>query len=278
MKSSVCKPLVLLVHLSLCAFLMSCGAGPYIPSAQISATSVAGTQNPLVAAYTMTTILQCAGQVRVEFGPDTSYGRTTAWYPVSGTVQTTTVLVAGMRPSTTYHMRALTQCADSTNPMASGDLTFASGPLPAIAFPTLAVARPSPSTSSPENPGIELVDIVNPGTPALFTDRDANPIWYYDVGPANFPFVFKLLPSGNILVNIAGPTDSLIREIDLSGKTIREMDTTTLGNKMQAAGFDFSPGNFHHDFLALDNGHLIVLTNFVRNYDNLPGYPGTTGV
>jgi len=45
-----------------------------------------------------------------------------------------------------------------------------------------------------ENPGIELFDAIDltisPTTDlvqATFLDRDANPIWYYDVGPGAFP-------------------------------------------------------------------------------------------
>jgi hypothetical protein len=47
---------------------------------------------------------------------------------------------------------------------------------------------------------------------------------------------------------------------------------------MQTAGYDFVPGSFHHDFLPLANGHLIVLVNFQKNFTDLPGYPGTLAV
>jgi hypothetical protein len=38
------------------------------------------------------------------------------------------------------------------------------------------------------------------------------------------------------------------------------------------------PQGYHHDLLPLANGHLIVLTNFTKNFTDLPGYPGTTAV
>ena len=67
-----------------------------------------------------------------------------------------------------------------------------------------------------------MIDITTAGTPAFFTDRDANPIWYYDVGAANFPYTFKLLPNGHIILSITtsinAPTVSLLREIDLAGE------------------------------------------------------------
>ena len=57
--------------LSISMLLTGCGAGPYsFPSGTILKSSVSGTQNPLVAAYSIQTALECAGQVAVEFGPD----------------------------------------------------------------------------------------------------------------------------------------------------------------------------------------------------------------
>ncbi len=216
----------------------------------------------------------------VEFGQDTSYGRSTSWYPASAASQTSTILVAGMKASTTYHMRAQAQalCTGGTNTFTSGDLTFTTGPLPSLPFPTLTVTRPSPSSSSPENPGIEMIDVVATGTPAFFADRNGNPIWYYDVGQSNWPYVFKMLPNGHIILMISEPTSTTIRELDLAGNTIRDMECSALGAKMQAAGFDFVPDNYTHDLAPLANGHLIVITNFSKNFTDLPGYPGTTGV
>lgn len=263
--------LCLLLALSaLCGFAIACGGGQFNDPPGIANASVAATQNPLVAQFNLTTALGCPGQVMVEFGPDTSYGRNTAWYPAPAVSQTNNILVAGMRASTTYHMRAQAQalCENTTNTYATGDLTFTTGPLPSLPFPGMTVTRPSPSVTSPENPGIELVDITTAGVPAFFTDRDANPIWYYDVGQMNFPYTFKLLPNGHMLLSITtsinAPTVSLLREIDLAGNTIRQMDINALGAKMQAAGFDFVPQSFTHDFAPLPNGHVLVLTNFSK--------------
>jgi arylsulfate sulfotransferase len=72
--------------------------------------------------------------------------------------------------------------------------------------------------------------------------------------------------------------DALLIEVDLTGNTIREMDAAALGVKMQTAGFDFIPGYFQHDFALLPNGHVILLTNFVKAFTDLLGYPGTTDV
>jgi hypothetical protein len=224
----------------------------------------------------------------MEFGPDLSYGRSTAWYPVEGGYhQGLGILVAGMKASTTYHMRPQVQCGGSTT--VGPDFTFQTGSLPSFPFPTMTVSRPNPSLSSTENPGIESVDIVSPTSnqlQAFFADRDGNGIWYYDVGPSGtYPFTMKLLPNGHVILSIGttGATTldqatSILREVDLAGTTIREMDVNALAQKIQSTGFGFVPTAYHHDILALDNGHLIVLVNVYKTFTDLPGYPGTTQV
>jgi len=273
---SVSKAVLLMAVSSACAFMIACGAGSDVPPSPI--VSVSSTQNPLVAQFSVATA--CAGRAMVEFGTDTTYGKSTAWYPVEGVFVPTSILVAGMKASTTYHMRAQSQCAGNTT--TSGDLTFKTGPLPALPFPAVSVTRPNPSLSSLENPGIEQITLTPMGGPptmlSFFTDRDANPIWYYDVGAGNFPFVYKFLPNGHLIFDISEggsvltPASSLIREIDFAGNTIRELDTASLQQKARNAGYDFVPGFFHHDLLPLANGHLIVLVGTAKSFTDLPGY------
>jgi arylsulfate sulfotransferase len=267
--------------LTVCAFMAGCGAVGSTPSS-LTGGSVTGTQNPLVAMYTIRTGCP-AGQIMVEFGPTSSYGRSTAWSAPSPYYSS--VLVAGMKASTTYHMRAQVQCTSGNGTMStSPDTTFTTGPLtPSLFFPKLVVSRPNPSLSSTENPGIEYVDVTvsqTPAFPAFFTDRDGNVIWYYDMGPGNFAFPFKLLPDGNILVSLTNAvTVSTLREIDLAGNTIRELTTPDLQRKMASAeSFDFVPAGFHHDFALLPNGHVVVMVACYKSFTNLPGYPGTTTV
>jgi arylsulfate sulfotransferase len=271
------KPILVTVgSLIVCALMAGCGAGSIGSLAQ---GTVASTQNPLVALYTIAT--SCPGQIMVEFGPTTNYGRTTAWSPVLGNYVPTSVLVAGMMASTTYHMRALEQCNNGTT-STSPDTTFTTGPLPTssyLTFPQITVSRPNPSLSSTENPGIESVDVTVGNTPAICTDRDGNVIWYYDTGPGYFAFPFKLLANGDMLLNVTNGLDTILREIDLAGNTIREMTAHALQLKMaNVGGFDFIPFGLHHDFLQLPNGHFIVIAYVIKNFTNLPGYPGTLRV
>jgi arylsulfate sulfotransferase len=264
--------------LTLCGLTVACGGGGRPSASSTLTVSAASTQHPLVAQVSVAS--SCDGMASVEFGPDLSYGRTTASYPVQAGNPGIKILVAGMRASSIYHMLPTVQCASGT--LTGRDLIFQTGPLPSFPFPAMTVTRPAPSTSSPENPGIELINVVAPAQneiQAYFTDRDANPIWYYDVGQnGNYPFTMKLLPNGHVILSIATPTSSILREVDLAGNTVREMDITALAQLTQAAGYDFVPTFYHHDVLPLANGHLIVLTETVKPFTDLPGYPGTTQV
>src|SRR5579862_1442672 len=259
-----------------CALTVACGAGPTTPPAPIVAVSKS--QNPLVANVTVMT--SCAGQAMVEFGEDTTYGRTTSWYPVSGNFLQSSILVAGMKASTLYHMRAQLNCGGAQTP--SQDMTFTTGPLPALAFPTVTVSRPNSALSTSENPGIESVDITIADTPAFFTDRDGNPIWYYDNGKGQFAFPFKMLANGHMLLNVTGfigEGGSTLTEVDLAGNVVRSLNIFTLQHEMATiGGFDLVPQGFHHDFVELPNGHIIALVDCNKNFTNLSGYPGTTQV
>ena len=87
-----------------------------------------------------------------------------------------------------------------------------------------------------------------------------------------------MLPNGNVLLVVARPDTTILREIDLAGNTIREMDIATLGQKISNAGFDFVPNSYHHELLPLANRHLLVVVGFPRPFTNLAGYPGTINV
>jgi len=243
-------------------------------------TSIASTGNPLVARYYMNAA--CAGRAMVEFGTDTTYGRSTSWQPIPGKHATVNFLVAGMRLhhlSHASHPRVFRCDRDQRGPDVY-DWSPSETP-----FPSISVVRPDPSLTAQESPGIELVNIFAPDFHALqafCTDRDGHPIWYYDVGTAdgNAPYTMKLLPNGHFIFSVTRSVTAgtVLREVDLAGATVREMDTGVLAQKMQQAGFSFMITGFHHDVLPMDNGHLIVLGNFFQGFTDLPGYPGTTQV
>jgi len=261
--------------------LLATGCGTQMNSAHgIPETAVTATQNPLVAQYTA--YLFGNGRMWVEFGPDTSYGKQTSSTPSTGSIPNNSakVLVAGMKPSTMYHMRAHIDWPDGTS-WVDQDQTFTTGALPTSNGITLTISRPAQAATTANDPqsGVELLDLINPDTnahQAFATDLEGNVIWFYDINVAGGALPLKPLSNGHMLANIA--SSSTLRESDLADNTVRELTATQLTQMLQARGFAITINQFHHDMLPLPNGHTILLTNTIVPYSNLAGYPGTTDV
>lgn len=116
-----------------------------------------------------------------------------------------------------------------------------------------------------------------------------------DVLSARWPpnallFPVNLLPNGHILfvvealaqANYNGSSTtaglSFLREVDLAGNVIRQLNVQDLNTRLAAAGFNVQLWAFHHDILALPNGHLVVLSNTIREMTGLPGMSGSVPV
>jgi arylsulfate sulfotransferase len=248
-------------------------------------STVAPTQHPQVAQYTVS--ISGAAQVWVEFGPDTKYGRQTSPFSTTGSgVSVVPILVAGMKASTLYHMRAHAQWANG-NVWVDQDHTFTTGALPSSGqlqastgypdpLPVMSVTHSSVSglTSAP---GVELLSFAAPLTVA--TDLSGNIIWYCPM----WAIPIKPLPNGHFLVNAGND----LQEVDLTCRVVRDVSRTQVNQSLQANGYDFTippplglgGGNpFHHDMLALPNGHWIALCEIAKDFDNLVGTSGTTQV
>ena len=230
--------------------------------------TVSSSNNPLVASYNVPAPL--GATVQVQFGTTTSYGLTTWAQPAatmanssSGTSISTTILVAGMRASTTYHMQAMLKLA-SGRQILDSDHTFTTGTIPAATLPTLTFPQPALSGAAS---GVEMLDIFNQLNTtgllqAVVTDLQGNVIWYYPLGTEEVPYPLKPLPNGNILIVISGPTEELIREIDLAGNTQFQLTREQISAGLTAIGSSLQVANLHHDILKLPNGHYIILFNY----------------
>ncbi len=242
------------------------------------------TPNPQVVAYSI--YLPAPGNVSVQFGtgnlvtlPEPTPS------PNGGMVH---VYVAGMYARTTYHMHAAVTLANAIS-FSDADHVFTTGGAPG----TSAVQVTSTGGETPQA-GVELFDTVIPHTPAqLFaTDLQGTVVWTYQYRGSSFDAIqgAKLLPNGHFLVlisflsslpastlsNLPDGTVDAVREVDLAGNTIRELDANQLSQSLQAQGYNFKLQGFHHDVLPLPNGHWLLLADMRVPYTNLPGYPGTT--
>ncbi len=267
---------------ALCALVIS-GCG--------SADGVVGpTNNPLVAEYSIALVKPA--NITIEFGEDTSYGRSTSPQHTPNPLGAMSILVAGMKANTTYHMRAHIDYDDGSS-LDESDHAFTTGSIPAGYLPSVTVTNNSGMTPQP---GVELVDMVSGQTKTVgfATDLDGNVIWIYTPPESSVAGVdiypIKLLPNGHFMCLIAPGSNSvittpvspttpnLLREFDLAGNTVRELSMTDLNTRMAAAHFNITLQVYTHDFQALPNGHILVMANTTKHFTNLPGYPGTTNV
>jgi len=235
--------------------------------------TVSSTANPLVASYTIA--VPEGASVQVQCGPDTNYGRTTWSQPAPDAGGAVTILVAGMRSSSIYHMRAVVQLEDGTQAL-DADHVFTTGAVPANRLPAITVSQ---FADLAPHSGIELFSLVYPGTgnqlTAVATDLSGNVIWYYDMGPGEWPFPIKLLPNGDMLLVATGNGSNEVREIDLAGTVINRTSPNDLNSELSRIGVSFQASAFHHDILQLPNGHLIFLVQYTKPF-NIPGLaPGT---
>jgi arylsulfate sulfotransferase len=246
-----------------------CGSGKYTPPS----TAVSATSNPLVASYNIRHF-HSGLAAWVEFGTDTTYGRQTSVMTDSVTVpggNALSILVAGMKPQTTYHMRAHVDWARGS--FIDHDQTFTTGALPAsLAPPGITITRPTPNLSPA--PGVELLSLSEPVNTnmlqAVVTDLQGNVIWYYPSGA----FPIKPMSNGHFILNVS----SDLLEVDLAGNTIRDISVAQVNQSLQTNGYSFVILNFSHDVLTLPNGHWITIGQISKNFTDLPGYPGTTSV
>ncbi len=253
-----------------------------------TAGTVSATNNPLVALYTF--LAPEGSSVQVHFGPNTNYGLTTSAQEVPEGGGSVGIYVAGMRASSSYHMQALVHLPTGTD-LLDSDHTFGTGALMSAQLPSITVQQPGDMTLAP---GVELLclDPVNGANQltAVVTDLSGNVIWYYDIGPGEWPFPMKLLPNGHMLVVASPATNSLgevvptsansneVREIDLAGDVINRITLADIDSGLAAIGVSIQVESLHHDVLPLPNGHVILLLNYPETINNQPGIPDGTVV
>ena len=255
-------------------------------SAVLQQGTVASTNNPQVALYTMT--LPFPGSVTVSFGTDTTYGRQTWTQSTNHAGGTVNIYVAGMLANTTYHMQAAVQLQNGIT-ATDADHTFATGnPLVTPTITTTTTPGMTPQS------GLEELTLDYGAKGVAITDLQGNILWTYT--PLNAPASddiegFKMLPNGHFLMTVAeGSTWTFqhgspeagaiiaVREIDLAGNIVREISIDELNDELKTAGYNITLQQFHHEVTPLPNGHWLVLANTTETFTNLTGYPGNTTV
>ena len=206
---------------------------------------ISTTDNPLVARYTYAP--QTAGDVSIQFGPDTTYGQQTSTQTVAAGAPAS-FLVAGMQANSTYHMQAVVDTGGASTETDT-DHSFTTSSFPADRLPSLTV-----TTNGTPQPGIEFMNPVIATAigylQAYAIDLSGNVIWGYDYPDRqgdNTIQSFKLLPNGDMLVlictgsqGVTGPPPAsdliAIREIDLSGVPVQQVTLAQVNAGTGGAG------------------------------------------
>ncbi len=230
--------------------------------------AVTSTPNVQVASYTITP--PSTANVSIQFGTDTTYGLNTWQQPSPSGGGPVTILVAGMKMNTAYHMRANVVFADGTQ-FNDIDHTFTTGTVPAANLPQITVTTPT-AGANPQ-PGVELLDLLGVGGASMngvVTDIQGNVIWTLQptLPAGQFFSPLKLLPNGHFLAVISSQpvgTNSSLVEYDLAGNVISTLTGAQLNAALATATCagcqGHTIGGMHHDFALLPNGHIIVIVS-----------------
>jgi len=241
--------------------------------------TVTPTNNVQVASYTITP--PATANVSIQFGPDTTYGLNTWQQPTAAGGGPVTILVAGMRMNTAYHMRANIIFADGT-PFNDIDHTFTTGTVPATNLP--GITATTTADAKPQS-GVELLDLVGVNEAsmnAVATDIAGNVIWTFNppVPPGGGFSPLKMLPNGHFIAGISSQPDGMdssMEEFDLAGNVIWSLTGDQLATALSTATCAGCSGHdivgMHHDLAVLPNGHIIVIVAQRINETGLTGEP-----
>jgi arylsulfate sulfotransferase len=240
--------------------------------------TVLSTINTLVANYTFSA--PEGSTVQVRFGTTTNYGLTTWVQPAPPAGGDVSILVAGMRTTSTYHMQAIIQLPNGSA-IYDSDHTFMTGGLPPNLLPALTIQQTAGMTPGS---GVEMLDMLDESAAnaltTVVTDLSGNVIWYDPIQPL-YAFPIKPLPNGHMLVVVTGSTQTAalsapiavneLQEIDLAGNVIYQLTAPQIQTGLTSAGLPtLTYLNLNHDVLKLPNGHFILLASYNQNVNSQP--------
>ncbi len=244
-----------------------------LPLTIVAPGVVSPTNHTQVAAYAIT--VPRDAQVAVAFEAPGQPVRHTWVRPTPAGGGEVSILVAGMVPFTTYQLRAIIEFPDGAT-FIDAVKPFTTGGLTPERTPDISVTQ---SDVLLPNPGVQLWNLNGRGetnkVQAVITDLGGNVIWFHDELTFG-PWPMRLLPNGNFLVNDSAFTAnaSSVKEIDLVGHTIRQIDSLQINDKLIEQGLEPVADFIHHDVIVLPNGNWMLLTSFPQVFTDLVGFEG----
>lgn len=234
---------------------------------------VSATANPLVALYSAPA---CAtrGSMVVQFRPASgSTWQSSAAQPCDAGASVN-VLVAGMRPRTSYLLRDVVTSGKTSTTSATH--TFTTG-APEKGLQIASFSLKQAPTSQADGSMPIVFHALNPDpSPVLAnplaTDLSGQLVWYYDALHAGLTEIWpvRMLSDGTFLMlgldryHKAG--DDVLREVNLAGTVVRETNIDAVDAQLARRGQEPIYA-FHHDAMRLPNGDTAVLGMTQRKVD-----------
>ncbi len=233
-----------------------------------SAAVISTTRNPLVALYSAPPC-NTGSRIRVRF----QKAGATAWQATPYTNCTglsNNVYVAGMYATTTYNMRhdILTGPALSSSSIQQ----FTTGAIPSnLTMPQFLSVMPPSGTNVTAYPFLLFAQLGG----AVATDLTGQTVWYYEPLFYENPtqYLYRMLSGSTFLVRMNSkltPNTIMIREVDLAGNTVREIEQSAISDQLVAAGKPALHA-LHHDALPLPNGYLALIGDEEQLFTNVQG-------
>ena len=231
---------------------------------------VAPTDHPLVALYSAPPC-EAGNVIKVVFWPQTGGGavQSTNWKACQEG-QTTNFYVAGMRANTLYNMNHVIVHEASGTIVEQGPvLQFTTGTidltLPAVTI--LDVPDPQPNVDEPILFHSNTNLFISWNIPPVATDLSGRVIWYYPETNSTYgdtKTFTRAITGGTLLVlTLDFRGRHYLREVDLAGNVIREVNKNTINQGLGALGHDTVSG-IHHEAVRFPNGQTLLLAYVER--------------
>ena len=219
-------------------------------SAVMTAGTVTATTNPQVALYTITPPF--AGNVTVNFGPTTSYGKQTWSVATPAGGGPVSIEVAGMLANTAYHLQAAVTLADGVTATDS-DHTFTTGACYSWANQIPQVTATAQLLGKRHKLELRSQILSWPPHSIVATDLTGHVLWAY-IAPdtaggadidapkqlpnGDFIFIFSEVHRSPFMAEFNPADPNLAREVDLVGNTVKQITMAQLNTRLAAANYN----------------------------------------
>lgn len=233
--------------------------------------------NPLVAIYSAPACND--GSIRVMFHPEGSSSKQYTPYKKCSSGKSLNFFVAGMLPRTRYVLQQ-EGSLPGTILHPGPDLTFQTGAIPASANVPVAVVMNPKDAQTDASQSVLLTSYLAalPGqssTPVA-TDARGRVIWYSYSPDKPLRYLIRPLAGGTMFVLLQDQT--ILREIDLAGNTVRETNTGWISEQLQRKFGMPAVTSFHHDAVRLANGSIAAIASVEKIFNGIQGSSGPVDV